>query len=439
MNYINFSDNNMNLSNDIGSIGTEYSEINNFNNYAKKNNLFGGVLNEDLDELTLCAAREGEFGALSFLIRKNKMPNLKKQDKSNGYTVLHYVVTNYSNIPKNDQVLDIILNNKDIGSFINIQDKINGNTPLHIATSRGNNDVVEKLILKGADKTILNDNKEYIGTDHEDSLGQINKSNVSNAQNSEIFIKKKNLDQQMDHIINLFLGPKINKENKVSEASLRMTDAMKEYKNSFQNGQNRESESPNINNTSELIDDIIKKHKQQYDIQQKGGNINKKTKQNINGKRVMKTNSDFELKGGNSDISTTSVSNINSEHNSDSNDKKYDNLSRLLQNQSDIIHKRTIEKIKDLLDIDEEKAKIYKAAIYQKVKTEHPELNNYDRAVEMEKIATTENLKKINFEEWNQKIKESKESKKDNKQREQKRTAPSDTSSMNSNSETSDY
>ena len=84
-------------------------------------------------------------------------------------------------------------------------------------------------------------------------------------------------------------------------------------------------------------------------------------------------------------------------------------LSRMIQNQASVIHTRTIEKIKDLLGVDEEKAKIYKAALYNKVKNDHPELNGYDRAVEMEKIATTENLKEINLKQWGEKIKKDKE------------------------------
>jgi FKBP-type peptidyl-prolyl cis-trans isomerase len=44
------------------------------------------------------------------------------------------------------------------------------------------------------------------------------------------------------------------------------------------------------------------------------------------------------------------------------------------------------------MSVDDFKAKAYKSLIYDKIKKEHPELNNYDRAVEMEKLTTKEFL-----------------------------------------------
>jgi hypothetical protein len=65
---------------------------------------------------------------------------------------------------------------------------------------------------------------------------------------------------------------------------------------------------------------------------------------------------------------------------------------------TDDIHERTIETIKSLLGVDEETAKIYKSVLYYRVKEEHPEMSGYERAVEMEKLATKAVLKDIDID-----------------------------------------
>jgi hypothetical protein len=541
--------------------------------------------------------------------------------------------------------LDKILDDKNVQKFINIQDYINKDTPLHIATAFGLTDVIEKLIKKGADVSIRNENGEYVCVDIESD----NNSNKSN----DIFMKKKNIDQTLKNVVNLFFKGQNNKNNNTSEVSLKMTDIFGNNNsnnlNPFNNIDNLSSTSPNIQNTAnteqkidqlihqqtesptsnsnnitdELISEIIKnqnlnependtnsteiiKRIINNNMNDQSNNIpiniqttNQKGGRQILGKRYMKTTSDIEMMGGqvdsqssidaindrdnqfkrnvgametatgwqnngkkevqilgrqglvsiegnspsNNDISgAQTVGDINNtpykyrgeqdfrlqerynydndnqyasdqryrmEENKDykfgrggnytatSDNDEYKNfsrgstetsnydtyraqnravnqedelefdenddfeinnsssinygetktrisdpngsnsittgknynrpnkrllnsnikntnkneLSRMIQNQADVIHKRTVEKIKDLLGVDEEKAKIYKAALYNKIKTEHPELNNFDRAVEMEKIATTENLKSINFQEWENKIKKNRDEK----------------------------
>ena len=65
---------------------------------------------------------------------------------------------------------------------------------------------------------------------------------------------------------------------------------------------------------------------------------------------------------------------------------------------TDDIHERTIETIKSLMGVDEETAKAYKSILYYKVKEEHPEMSGYERAVEMEKLATKAVLKEIDID-----------------------------------------
>lgn len=65
---------------------------------------------------------------------------------------------------------------------------------------------------------------------------------------------------------------------------------------------------------------------------------------------------------------------------------------------TDDIHTRTIETIKSLMGVDEETAKAYKSILYYRVKEEHPEMSGYERAVEMEKLATKSILKDIDID-----------------------------------------
>ena len=77
-----------------------------------------------------------------------------------------------------------------------------------------------------------------------------------------------------------------------------------------------------------------------------------------------------------------------------------DELSRLINRQGDEIHKRVIEKITTLMDVDEETARDYKSGLWQMVRKQNPgEVSNLDLSVQMEKMATKANLKKINLEQ----------------------------------------
>ncbi|ARF09035.1 ankyrin repeat protein [Catovirus CTV1] len=490
INYINYSDKDMaTSSNNIGSVGTEDGKTSdNFNNLFNQIKSMGEQFlsqgnTDTIDNLSLMAAKDGAFDVVSYLMYKNLIKNVGAKDKD-GLTLLHYLIINYSKINNPDKILDNILNNKNIGSFINAQDNINKNTPLHLATSYGLDDVVEKLIAKGADKTVLNNKNEFVGTDNENNV-------VTDKQN-DIFLKKNTssgLENAINNIVSLFLGSKAQPS---SEASLKMTDDLKSYKINnettvsenitpsvinkiIQNKNTNRNANDDDIDTNSIIRDVIKKNGNQMSdakndtsdfIQNvisniKSQNANKtQSGGSNNGQRQMKTMSDFEINEGqmitddsedlvnNTDDfekrypnldkytgwaerkeSRQSRSNIKyADENTDSekpkksmsrssnNKEENKDLSRVIQNQSDVIHKRTVEKIMEILGVDEETAKIYKAALYDQVKSEDKDgkLNNYDRAVEMEKLATTSNLNKIDVEYWREKIAKGREERKSN-------------------------
>lgn len=80
--------------------------------------------------------------------------------------------------------------------------------------------------------------------------------------------------------------------------------------------------------------------------------------------------------------------------------KTFDNKeSRMMREahmrQSTQIHDSTLEQIKNVMNVDENEARILKSAIYQKVKQNKPELSGLDRAIEMKKLATKEYIESL--------------------------------------------
>ena len=96
-------------------------------------------------------------------------------------------------------------------------------------------------------------------------------------------------------------------------------------------------------------------------------------------------------------------------------------------------------KIIELLKLDKNnekdvmKARNYKAAIYKMVKEKNPLLNNFDRAVEMEKSITKEILKSIDIDKVTKEIEQYKS---DKVKTDTKSSTKSSTISSNSDSET---
>jgi len=113
-----------------------------------------------------------------------------------------------------------------------------------------------------------------------------------------------------------------------------------------------------------------------------------------------------ELSFGGASESQTSEVNGQSEENEelsldDDDYSEISNMARMardMQNtKSSDAHTRSVERILEILklnkkDATEQDARVVKAIIYESIKKEHPELNNYDRAVELEKRASDKDV-----------------------------------------------
>lgn len=100
-----------------------------------------------------------------------------------------------------------------------------------------------------------------------------------------------------------------------------------------------------------------------------------------------------------------------------SDDSDVSDIAREISRQSSDIHERVVMKIVELLKLDKAnekdmiKARNYKAAVYKMVKEKNPLLNNFDRAVEMEKSITKDVLKTIDIDKVTKEIEQYKSDK----------------------------
>lgn len=121
----------------------------------------------------------------------------------------------------------------------------------------------------------------------------------------------------------------------------------------------------------------------------------------LTGKRMLKQNK----------VLTSENSYSNSDHSSNSDISESKNkhksafsnyarqLGRLIDNQKQQIFERIVNKIMKLLSVDNETARFYKTTLIIMAKRKNPNLTGLDLANEVEKLATTDVLKKINIED----------------------------------------
>jgi hypothetical protein len=256
-----------------------------------------------------------------------------------------------------------------------------------------NFDLCDKLIRAGADMKIRNANRLYIATDSESDI--VGRSTVSTtaavvaiAKPPEapvlgmgavpsVFLKKPELspttpsedtiNKEVNKIVGMLLQVGKPPASEVSATQDNLPDALTVTEGRTNGNSNGRNQSADIYNTSDFVDNLIKEYGTGHNAQVGGKKYNT---------RQMKTYSDVQFTGG-----------------SPSSDS--DELSRLVNNQASEIHDRTVKRIMELLGADMVTAKAFKALLYKKTQKEKPELNNYDRAVEMEKLATLEELEKI--------------------------------------------
>lgn len=425
MNYINLSDHKNRISMD--TIGSE-SATSSYAPEVYNKNQSGGwwfFNNSNNKNLAIKACTEREFAALSFMIRNDVVTDFSETDRTNGCTVLHYVCKFYREIPHVNEVINKILASKNLSSFINKQDD-NKNTALHIALETENHELCELLIQHGADPKIRNAMGNYILTDaepvvecqkeikkHIDVIKHID-IDVKKGTRPNIFAKKRE---------NYDIDDKLTESNLVQ--ILLALEGRRKQKNNIDVTQTEFTENmpaqlgattvplTDLIDTDDFIQKVMEQGNQLKKVQSTNvmpmnefrdvnmtGGSSKNSKVKVFGSRRMNLYSDFDvLLGGSEENENDFDSDDNMEDELEGSDtESSDELSRQVKTQVDIIHDRTIDKIAEIMGVSRDIARNYKAALYRQVKDSKPELNGYERAIEMEKMATKDVLDKIDID-----------------------------------------
>ena len=311
---------------------------------------------------------------------------------------------------------------------------------------KDNDDNVEKNIMKNIISSLTTSNKLDNSSDSEEEE-KINVNQSSNINQSAIIddtsefinrlINTENNDKNLEnlsHVINLdkFIGK--NKDSNISRTlshnatSDFLDDFINKYKIKINNkGGGTKKKIKNFRklntntdynkNSLEMphtsVSSIIHTETTSNSDNETDSNSDNETDSNSDNDTDNDTDNETDSKttsnsDNDTDSKTTSNSNSNTKTDSkttsnsnsktvnDSDNNSLSELSRIINNKSTEIHERIVKKIEELLNISEQEARVIKAYIYNEVKIKHPELNNFDRAVEMEKKITNEYLKSLN-------------------------------------------
>jgi len=357
--------------------------------YKQKKSQRGG--GNESDKLIARALLAHNYEALLFLVED---PNIElTATNENKQTLLHLLIDIYEKSPKIDQIINCILSRSDINKIINQKDS-NGNTALHLAVMKNLHTVCDKLVKAGADCKIRNEAGLLVES--------VTETQTEDAQITDVSIKSEYDNHNLiPHNLsetsvqdggsikssNIFL--KHNSANSVKSKNSSATSTAKGFTEFLNNtitmtggNKNNFSEYSELINTSDFINDFIKNNVH-------SGGAKKSAMEIPNS-----ITSTFKMESTESEESNNSMSEMSE-------------LARMINNQASEIHERVVKKILELLKeinskATEQEARAIKAIIYNQVKESNPELNNFDRAVEMEKQITKDTIKNID----NKKIKE---------------------------------
>lgn len=302
---------------------------------------------------------------------------------SNSRNLLHLLVIYSAAYLEAKKLLCEIVESQDVSRFLNTQDS-QLNTPCHYALSLGMEDIVKLCADKGADLTIKN--ADGFSIELKSIPVQQTKQNNKLPVESDIFMRDDTLDmpknndstnEMLDRLISNFVPKKNNDNGQYStdetigfdRNQLSNASTVRERRNAtgFSTSQSSELDSQDILNM--ILNDNMQKNNQQ------GGG------KNMSGTRKIVTYSEVSIGG-----STTSDQSMSDDLDSIS------SMARAVENKASEAHKRTVERIKEILGVDDEEARAYKALLYDAIKKDSPQLSNYDRAMELEKRASDKSI-----------------------------------------------
>lgn len=373
----------------ISSIGTEtditYTET------QHGGNLLSWITSTSVtseSRLALKAFSDGRPDVACYIIGNYDI-DLTLKDKDNR-NVLHHLAI-LSNNPIGVICMINLLEKKHIdSSIINAQDK-DGNTPAHYALINNQHQLVELLEEKGADLKLKNKSGLYLQEDDDTEEIIETEDNIEpESLTKPIFVVQnikpvddKNLVKNIEDIVSRFVKREEVKSD-LPELSPLVTEMINTDSESF---------------IDRLLDKFtLQKPTRDTSIFVKKDNIVQQTKTPEKNQQNTDTDTDTDMfikrlvqktKQDGGAKSETPLSGTS-------------DMARGIKNQARDLHDRVIEKIKKLLKVDDLTAKAYKASLYSQVKKLYPELGNYDRAVQMEKMTTLEDLNSLDKKNINE-------------------------------------
>lgn len=308
------------------------------------------------DDIILKAFDSNKPEIVSFILEGGYKPKLSKTDTS-GSSIFYHLVKNSDNISINNYITELIKNNNVPVETLNLQNG-GGDTAFHVAIRNGNNQLAQLLEQSGASR-IQNNDGEIPYTLKSPRMSIANADNNQNIDNASEYIKDTIQPFDIAQFINTFKTSEKQQGGEIVNNEI-FTNQQIQTTNAITN--------VNTNNSTEqFVQKIINKLTNITPPAQSGGKYN------------MHRNTIREANNG-----------------IDSEEAKH--VTRLYRNHVDDLHQETIKQIKELMNVDDHKAKCYKAYLYKKIKDEHPELNGYDRATEMLKHVKKDVLKAVDID-----------------------------------------
>lgn len=293
-------------------------------------------------------------------------------------SILHLLVDLTSSFPLAKNLIARSLETSGGKNALNKQDN-KGNTPAHYALRNGRDDVIDLLVEYGADLTIKN-NKGYSITPSNNSSNN-NNNNVDPKQNIFVQIVKQPCDSKQasqsspnnnfESRLNNIVKDLLNSQNSANDTIGFMSEDRNVYSN--KNPSNVQNTVPS--DSEYILDQIMKNFEDQQGGSSKG--------KSMSGQRRLVTYSEISLGGASS----------SSSFNDDRDERQtLTELARTFENKSTEAHKRAVDRIKELLGVDENEARAYKALIWEDINASQKDgdkkLSNYDRSMELEKKAS---------------------------------------------------
>ena len=384
------------------------------------------------DRAVLEAARLKNYTVVEFMIDQSAV-NLSAKDKD-GNTVLHYLVSDPN---PNQTLINKVLSMPQAKSFLNKQNK-DGDTPLIIAVKNQHHDLCSQLIEAGSDKSIRNREGLRVDTETpESNLMLSSPKPVEEQQGVSALPLQEGWSGSLGSLGSLgnlgidTLSSPFKRASPTYVASATQEETTK-LLNPILDFFNKKKQEPlssepapfNTETAQSLGQDDTEQFLENLKRQIKGPNT---TSQMVPGSVNMAAPAAAAAAGGgcgcsgnpaDTDVLLSDLQryfsmgsqNVQNNQNQLGGAKRKksvkkrrshareraEELSRIVNNQADEIINGVVNKIKELLKVDEATARAAKALLWRQVKESHPDLkSSLDVAVEMQKMATDDAIKKL--------------------------------------------